>query len=313
MALSLGTLTAYVDEHKLPLITQVLFGSQTGKLLNMQAGIKYAATINKLTTNATFQAAGCTWNPSALSTITQRVLTVGHVQVMESICIQDLDQYYTSTMLKAGREVDQALPFEALYATLKADMIGRQLEIAYWQGDTASTNPNLKRFDGLLKLIDAAAASVNGNPTGITTATGITAANVVGVMNGIYGLIPANVLRNGNIKTMVGLDVFRTYQLALIAANAFNYSGAAAPAAGQLTITIPGTNLEIVALDGLTGTNRIIATDTQNMYIGVDMLNEEEKFKMWESQDNLDYRFLADFKAGTQIAFPEEIVSFKLV
>ena len=49
-----------------------------------------------------------------------------------------------------------------------------------------------------------------------------------------------------------------------------------------------------------------------NFYIGTDMENEEEQFKMWESQDNGDYRFKADFKAGVQVAKPEEIVTFKL-
>lgn len=313
MGLSLSTLTAYVEQNKLPLITKTLLGSQTAKRMNMQAGIKSSATINIVDTNATFQASGCTWNASGTTSVTQRTITVGNINVMESICIKDLEAYFTQTSVRAGTALGQSLPFEQQYAELKADYIASQLEIAYWQGDTSSSNPNLKRFDGWIKLIDAAGTAVNGNPTGITTGTGITSSNVVGIVNGIYAKIPAQILRKGTSAVFMGTDTWRTYQQALITANLYNYSGAAAPVNGELEITIPGTNIKCVALDGLTGTNRIFAGDAMNFYIGTDLLGEEEKFEMWYSRDNLDFRFLADFKAGTNVAFPNEIVSFKLV
>lgn len=310
MGFSLGTLTAYTEQNKIPLVMRTLYGSQTGALVTKQSGIKSSASINYLATTAQFQADACSWNASGTTTVTQRNITVGSIAVMESLCLKDLEAYYMQTMLNAGTADGQSIPFEQMYAELKADTITQQLEIAYWQGDTSSWSANLKRFDGFIKLIDAAGTAVNGNTGGVTTGTGITSSNVVAIINAIYAAIPAQVLRANDTVMMCGTDVWRLYQAALVAANLYSYNG---QATGSFEIVIPGTNLKLVALDGLTGTSRIFAGRTSNFYIGTDLMNEEENFKIWYSEDNVETRFRASFKAGVQVAIASEITSFKLV
>lgn len=314
MSFSLGTLTAYVEEQKIPLVIRTMFGSQTGKLFTKQTGIKASSAINYLSTTAQFQAGSCTWNASGTTSITQRLITVGDIDVMESLCIKDLNAYYTQTMLKVGNHYDD-LPFEKQYSELKADIIAQQLEIAYWQGDTSSWNANLNKFDGFNKIIAAASAStINGNPTSITTGTGITASNVVGIINGIVALIPAQVYRASDKAIYCGTDTWRLYQAALVTANLYNYAAQENIGAnGEFKLYVPGTSVPVIGIDGLTGTSRIHAGRASNFYIGCDMENEEEQFRMWESVDNGDYRFRARFKAGVQVAIPSEIVTFKLV
>lgn len=309
MAFSLGALTAYVDEQRFPLITQTLYGSKTGALMTKYPGIKYKAKINILATTAQFQAGSCTFNASGTTSITQREIQVSNIQVMETLCMKDLVTYFTQVMLQPGFNADD-FPMEAEYVKLKADLIARQLEIAYWQGDTTSPMANLKQFNGWITLIDTAAASVNGNPTNITTGTGITAGNVVGIVNGIYALIPAQLLHQSDVGIWMGTDTFRLYAQALVTANLFSYNG---KSDDSFEIFIPGTNVKVIGLDGLTGTSRIFAGRTSNFYIGTDMLNEEEKFMFKEDQYGLNLNFLADFKVGVQVAFPDEIVQFKLV
>ena len=53
-----------------------------------------------------------------------------------------------------------SVPFEQEYSEKKAKTIAAQLETALWQGDTASGNVNLNKFDGLVKLIGAATGVV---------------------------------------------------------------------------------------------------------------------------------------------------------
>ncbi len=309
MSFSLGTLTAYVDQNKLPLITATLYGSKTGKLMNTQVGIKSSATINIVATTAQFKAASCTFSASGTTSLTQRTLTVTNIQVMETLCVKDLEQYFVNTTMKAGFNPTD-IPFEKQYTDLKTDGIAHQLELAYWQGDTTSWDANLKQFNGWISLIDTAAASVNGNPTGITTGTGIVAANVVGIFNGIEAKIPAQILRQPDCAIFCGTDVFRTYRAALTVANLYHYDP---QETGAFEMKIPGTNVTVYGLDGLTGTNRIFAGRISNFYIGTDLMNEEEKFMLVPDQYGLNLNFLADFKTGVQIAFPAEIVSFKLV
>jgi hypothetical protein len=49
-----------------------------------------------------------------------------------------------------------------------------------------------------------------------------------------------------------------------------------------------------------------------NMFVGTDLANEEEELKFWYSEDNDEVRFRASFKYGVQIAFPDQLVQFKL-
>lgn len=314
MAFSLGTLTAYVEQNKVPLVIRTLYGSQTGKIFMKQTGIKSAASINYLATTAQFQAGSCTFNSSGTTSITQRNIVVGDIMVMESLCIKDLNAYYTQTALKIGNNPAD-LPFEKEYTELKADTIAQQLEIAYWQGDTTSWNANLNKFDGLNKTIAAASAStINGNPTNITTGTGIVAGNVVGIINGIVALIPSQIYRTTDKAIYCGVDVWRLYQTALVALNLYNYAAQEnITSVGAFEITVPGTNIKVIGLDGLTGTSRIHALRNSNVYIGTDLENEEEKFMMLLDQYQMSLNFIANFKAGIQVAIPSEIVTFKLV
>jgi hypothetical protein len=76
----------------------------------------------------------------------------------------------------------ESVPFEEQIGNEKASRIAKLLEVAMWQGDTATsnTNPNTNRFDGFNKIIDAASAStVAGNTS---SATAITVANIEGLL-----------------------------------------------------------------------------------------------------------------------------------
>jgi hypothetical protein len=92
-------------------------------------------------------------------------------------------------------------------------------------------------------------------------------------------------------------------------ANLFHY----APDAGvTMETVIPGTNVKLVAVGGLDGTNRLYMGKLGNFYVGTDLANEEEEFKFWYSQDNDEVRYRASMKYGVQIAFPDQLVQFKL-
>ena len=77
-------------------------------------------------------------------------------------------------------------------------------------------------------------------------------------------------------------------------------------------IVYPGTNIKVIAVPGLTTTNRIVATYLGNLFYGTDLLSDEEQFQIWFSQDNDEVRFQAAFKAGVQFAYPDLIVDWKL-
>lgn len=322
MALDVSGLVNYIIENEDLLVTKSLFGARTAELITAEGtvmtGVKFAEKINILATDAIFQnGTGCTRVSSGTTSLTQRQVTIGEIAVVEDICVKTLNSKYMSKKLTAGSNAN-VLPFEQEYSDLKARTIAKELEIALWQGDTASGNANLSRFDGLIKLIDAAALSVTANQSpfmGATPlATSITTANVKSVVNSMWLALPNDITGADDIRIFCGWDTFNKFINSFTDQNLFNFapSGKEVSAANGVVI-IPGTNYKLTAVHGLDGTSRLFSMRMSNLFLGVDLENEEEKFSMMEDQFKDFLRFKVQFKNGINVAFPDEIVSFKTV
>jgi hypothetical protein len=254
----------------------------------------------------------CGFEASGDTTISARVLTVGRVKVNKQWCINDLETKYTSLLLSPGSNYD-ALPGgidEAFVETILGTT-NEDTEKAIWQGDTTSWNSQLKQFDGLVKIINAASGTVQANATPYiaTAVTAITAANVISVMQAVYAAIPIEILDKADLKVSVGTHIFRLYQLALTNANLFNFI-ATDNALGEMKIH--GTNVTVVSTPGLNNTNAIYALRDANMFLGVDLESEDNDFRFWYSEDFDLVRFKYRFKMGVQVSQVAEIVKFTL-
>ena len=316
MAFDVSALAAYTEQNEALLVTDSVLGAKTAALIksagNVMVGVKSAETINIMDTDAIFQAGGsCGFTASGSTTFTQRTVTVGKIKVNESLCPKDLEAKYLQKALPTGSMYD-SIPFEQEFADKKAKTIAAQLETALWQGDTTSGNTNLSKFDGLVKLIGAAAGVVAANVStyisGAPLST-ITAGNVISIFDGVYQAIPAQVVAADDMTIFCGQDVFRTYTVALKNANQFHYS---IDVKADSEFILPGTPIKVIALQGLNGTNKVYAMRLSNLFLGTDLLNEEEKFEIFYAKEADQVRFVSEFKMGVNVAFPDEIVKFIL-
>lgn len=320
MAFVVSGLTDYTKEVQTDLLVKSMFSGATASLLQgagqVIPGIKSAEILPLLSSDVFLQTDGCGYTPSGSTTITKRTITVGKIKVEETLCPKTLETKYTQIGLAAGSPVDLGV-FQDQIGNEKAMKIGELLETALWQGSTASGNANLNKFDGFNKILDdlgfgGAGDPIQGNPStggGWTQLTSLTSSNIDDAIGKIYELIPAGVLGKPDVFIAMGSDTFRTYRAWLLSANLFHYN---ATETTQLQIVDPITGITIYGLQGLNGTNRIYAGRWSNFFIGTDMMNEEENFKFWYSEDNDEVRFRATMKYGVQIAYPEEVVYFKL-
>lgn len=316
MAFDVSTLAAYTEQNEALLVTDSVLGAKTAALIksagNVMVGVKSAETINIMDTDAIFQAGGsCGFTASGSTTFTQRTVTVGKIKVNESLCPKDLEAKYLQKALPTGSMYD-SIPFEQEFADKKAKTIASQLETSLWQGDTASGNVNLNKFDGLVKLIGAATGVVAANVSTYVSGaplSAITAANVISIFDGVYQAIPAQVVAADDMTIFCGQDVFRTYTVALKNANQFHYS---IDVKADSEFVLPGTPIKVIALQGLNGTNKVYAMRLSNLFLGTDLLNEEEKFEIFYAKEADQVRFVSEFKMGVNVAFPDEIVKFIL-
>jgi hypothetical protein len=275
-------------------------------------GVKSSEKINIMETDAIFQAGGtCGFNASGSTTFTQRTVTPGKIKVNEALCPKDLEAKYLQKALPTGSMYD-SIPFEQEFADKKAKTIAAQLETGLWQGDTSSVNVNLNKFDGLVKLIAAASGVVAANASTFISGaplSSITAANVISIFDGVYRAIPAKVVAADDMTIFCGQDLFRTYTIALKNSGSFNYQ---IDVKADSEFVLPGTTIKVVAVAGLNGTNKVYAMRLSNLFLGTDLLNEEEKFEIFYAKEADQVRFVAEFKMGVNIAFPDEVAAFVL-
>jgi hypothetical protein len=314
MSFSVGTLANYTKENEALLVASSVLGSKTASLIkdqgNVMLGVKSAETINILETDAIFQdGSSCGFNASGLTSFTQRTVTVGKIKVNEALCMKDLEAKYLQKALPAGSMYD-SMVYSEEYSKRKTEKISSQLEKALWQGNTGSVDVNLNKFTGLISLITTAGATVvnaNSVPFHGSVETAITAGNVIAIFDSIYKAIPAQVVDKDDMVIFCGMDTFRTYTVALKTANQFHYT-VDQKANGEFIL--PGTTIKVIAVQGLNGTNDIVAARISNLFIGTDLLNEEERFEIFYAKEADQVRFVSEFKMGVNFAFPDEIVKF---
>lgn len=307
MSFNLTNLTEYVDEQKNDLIRKAFLEPRTMDLITVQPGVKFKETINILDTDVAFQSGHCTFAADGSVVFSQRELEVAELRINEEYCMADLNKFYLQKSLNPGSWNESMGELEGFFAESKAEKIRNAVEIALWQGDTALTAGNNQYFDGFIKQIDDSGVAIAGNTS---SATVIEKSNIIDLVRDMYNEVLEDDL-DLDLKIVMGYDIYRLYSQALIEANLFHYRGDE-DQTGRMRMYIPGTNVEVIALKGLSGTNRMFTLTELNYYVGTDLSGEEEQFEFWYSKDDQNTKFAAKFKMGTQIAFPDRIVEFTL-
>ena len=291
-------LTTYTEQQRLPLITKAVFSARSAALFTKQVGIKSSAALNLMDTDAAIASGdSCGWTSSGTTTFTQRNITVGRMKIQEELCPRSLEQYWMQSQLTAGSSYD-GVPFEQAFSEQKALRIAEALENAIWQGNAY--------FSGVNQLLNAASGSVvSGNTAAISGA--ITTANVISIFDTIYTRIPQAILTKNDLVMFCGWDTFRTLVMAFKANTGVMYNQVDLQGLADGEILYPGTNIRVIAVPGLLGTNRIVATYLGNLFYGTDLLSDEEQFSIWVSRDNDSIRYQAAFKAGVNFAYPDHL------
>ncbi len=141
--------------------------------------------------------------------------------------------------------------------------------------------------------------------------TSITTSNALQIAQSIFRAIPEKLIDKEDIKVFCGWDFFRTLISQITTTNFFAYVTDGAVKNGSLMV--PGTTLVVEAVAGLTGTNRLFAIRTSQMFLGTDIMDEEERFILQNNiYQNNRMEFTGRFKLGVNVSFPAEVTQFHL-
>ena len=310
MAFNVSSLTNYVNEQSTDLISRLYFEKTSSDYFTLQSGVKKTDALHLLAVTAFPQdGSGCSPTASGSVVFTNRDITVGQITYFDGFCMKDLIPKYTQILLRAGNAETEEMAFEAEIADSIIKTIMEHNETADWQGDTASGNVFINRYDGLIKIIGAAGTAIAGNTSAATSITSGASGNVDTIINNICNARPAKVKSALNQVLFVGQDTFDKFVDTLNAKNLFNVD---ATSWANYSVSIPGKNVTLVGVVGLDGTNRMFLGTSDNFFLGFDLQNDEEEFDMWyeKLEDKVYYR--VKFKRGLQVAYPNEIVQFTL-
>ena len=297
MAINVNNLTTSVDEQRLPLIRKAVLGARTAYHFYLMTGVKGATALNLLSTDVQFgDGYDCGWHEAGSSTLSQRTLTPGAIAVNMAFCDKKLLKTWANYEVRVAAG-QKTLPFEEDFMAGVGEAIAANLEKALWQGDTASGDANLNKFDGMIKILDSASlASTVGGST------------VTETVKNMYQAIPAEAFTKGEVVLYMGADKYRAYIQELIANGNLVITTGIHDVAMPDSVLIPGTDVRVIYVDGLNGTGKMYASYKDNFVYGVDLTDDAEKYDFWYSQDNREHRLAVEFIAGVQVAYPEFVV-----
>lgn len=291
-----SSLPDYVEQKRDVLVQAVQFGTPTIKRITPQTGIKTSAAINYLSVDVPFQSGvGCCLEPDGSATLSQRVIETGMIAKIIDICPDTLLGKWPEYLVRVPADDREFLPFEEyLLAAIIAET-QMQLEVAVWQGDKSSLDPNLAQFDGFLEIL-----SNEGNVVAANVPSGASAFATIAT---IISNIPNGVMME-NPKIFAAPEFFTQLSLELVEKNLYHF----APDGNLESIMFPGTRIEVLNTPGLTGTDTLVCSPLANMFYGTDVEDAERRYKVIYDEKCDSFRIKFRWNSGVQVAFPEKVV-----
>jgi hypothetical protein len=305
-AYDVSSLPAYINEQSEELNAELLYSSGLTSRVTVLEGVKGKYTLKKLATDLKVQdASGCGWVDDGDITLTGKDLEVTRLKAQASFCNQDLNQTWAEIMNSLGANAqDRTLPFEDIITAHLVKQTKKKNQDLLFNGDTASLNPELAHFDGLVKLLDADASVIDAGIAGaITSANGYTTAKA------IADLVPGEVLDNGlqveiatgrteaqNVLNQVYTD--KDY-LGLVDRTDEN---------GELSFILPNTSIRVRSYPQLNGLDKMYAIPYKYVYYGTDLEDDLSGFSVIYNETDEKLRISNKWVSGITYLFPEYFV-----
>ena len=280
-------LSAYVEEHRSELLSKAMLDGKSRRAFNLMTDVKGPTTLNLLDTNVVFGELQCGWNESGSTEFSQRKLEPKALSVNMAFCDKKLLGTYAQYEVKVAAGLEE-MPFEEKWTSQILASVNEQIEKMIYQGTGTGAE-----FKGLIPILSAETGTVKVNVSSGSSA--------YEYLKEVAKAIPVAVK---NPVILVSTPLYREYMQDLVAANLFHYD----PANGENEYKLPGTDIRVIAVDGLNGVENVIAADMANLFYGVSADEDSDTFDLWYSKDNREFRLAINFIAGVQVAFPNEVV-----
>jgi hypothetical protein len=305
MAYTVSNLSNYVDEQSDEYLYQTIAeGTTTSLIPNVQSGIKTSEKIKIINTEGVWQPyTDCGFTASGGTTFSDRTITVGGVKIQLDWCPKQLETKYTQLKLKKGSKYEE-LTFEKEIVGQMQNTDKNKVEMAVWNGDTTSGDEYLNKFDGFRKIIGAAAGVLTTSTSGGTTWSEANSRTVMRSFTTKVSDSLPHFMADPDTVLFMGVKEAADLKLKYITDNLYHITG------DEGVLKVEGTEIPIVPVLGLSGKGEMYLMRKSNMYLGVDLESEEDKFEVYFAKEADKVRYDKRFKMGVQVAFPSEIIKY---
>ncbi|MCX2474092.1 hypothetical protein OQZ33_07100 [Pedobacter sp. MC2016-05] len=293
MGYNISQLPEYTSEQSREFMVKSILGAQTLDLLSSAGSFnpnaKGSEAVQLMANDVVFQDGNAHGrNPQGNTTLSQAILTVKPIKMQMNLYPRDLEATYGVEDLKAkmkGQVYDDALFVESIGNDV-AEQVKHEIEKLTWVGDTTATG-NMKFADGFIKTIKA------GTHIDLASATGTT---VTKKLQGVFAKMPVAITSKPDFRIFIGTDMYNAYIAELAEKNLFT-----AQAEGVLF----GTTAKLAVVDGLIGTNTVVASRLRNLRAGGEL--QDAALDKWYSKETESVNLDSRFSIGYTVVYPFEV------
>ena len=300
MALDVSALGDFNNEVAGKVVPRMIFEGYTTSILPIQEGIKYQEPLNIFDTTVNVQTGDCVSTPSGSFAATQRNITVQQRVSYDGLCLDTLNPKYLGISSLGAGSYSETFQLANVYTDQIVNQMKRLDDNYLWTSGSGTFAD---------QTTVAAGATLVSEGTGSFTST-----NALDVLDAYIAAINSDITDRDDLTIWMGVSQFRQYIAALRRNNNY-YQGAsdgANASKGVLTNVYPFANVKVVGTPGITD-GRICLMPDAYAVVGTDLMSDVDNFQLWYdiNADQLKHRL--KHKLGSQVAFPEYILTNKFV
>lgn len=279
MAFSLATLNNFNLEDSGILIQKAVLGADLLQYVDVRPGYPEATvSVNVLGLTQGFTGAACGWESAGSTNFTQIEIANTAKSWKQSLCLEDLRQYWLSTQLDPSA-FGETLPFEQVIADQMVQETRKYAESLL--------------ADKMISQLTVANGAVAG-PTGA-----FTSANAYDKAIAIIDALPLDVANRDDLMMFMSYANFRYLQTSIVGKNLFHYSTGQTTGTGLgQSIIIPGTNVKAVPVGGLGASSKVYCGPAKHIIVVTGLVDDQDRIDAWWSKDNQEMRMLSKFSMG---------------
>jgi hypothetical protein len=294
MALDVSALNDFNNEVAGKVVPKIVFEGYTTSILPIQEGIKYQEPLNIFEVDLQVQSGDCVSNPSGSFDATQRNITVTQRTSYDGLCLDNLNPKYLGISALDRGSYNETFKLASVYTEQIVNQMKKSDDSFLW--NTSNFGTWTSGSTAGVVVPDAATGSVSS-------------ATIIGITDALIENLSADVADRDDLTIWMSVGNFRKFITALRGLNNYFFDpGSISNRTGILQIAYPFQNVKVVGTAGITG-DRIALMPDAYAVVGTDLMSDVENFQLWYdiNADQLKHRLKS--KLGSQVAFPEYIVS----